>query len=191
LRRRLLLFSCPVRYSSSTSDPPAFRYHAAASVSGKTDSLDLARNTYPYPYRREGRPSHRKPWPPAGGHDAFFLSDAPGPDGRGGALAVGVADGVGGWVDSGVNPADFSRRLCRNMARAAACGVADKAGQGTEGVEQRRRMLHPVEVLEDGFQQVLVDRSVWAGGSTACVAVASPEGVVEVAKYVPNTLCRR
>ena len=49
----------------------------------------------------------------------------------------------------------------------------------------------PINVDKDNFQQVLADRSVRAGGSTACVAMASPEGVVEVAKYVPNTLDRR
>jgi hypothetical protein len=33
-----------------------------------------------------------------GGEDAYFVSDA-------GGGAIGVADGVGGWQESGVNPA--------------------------------------------------------------------------------------
>ena len=33
-----------------------------------------------------------------GGEDAFFISDA-------GGGAMGVADGVGGWQESGINPA--------------------------------------------------------------------------------------
>src|SRR4051812_43721587 len=38
-----------------------------------------------------------------GGEDAFFLAA----DGRG----IGVADGVGGWADAGVNPAIYARKL--------------------------------------------------------------------------------
>ena len=37
-----------------------------------------------------------------GGEDAFFVSDL-------GDGAVGVADGVSGWADDGVDPADYSR----------------------------------------------------------------------------------
>lgn len=39
-----------------------------------------------------------------GGEDAFFVSEA------GGGMA-GIADGVGGWAEAGVNPADYSRQL--------------------------------------------------------------------------------
>jgi protein phosphatase PTC7 len=39
-----------------------------------------------------------------GGEDAFFVSDA-------GAGLAGIADGVGGWQEAGVNPADYSRKL--------------------------------------------------------------------------------
>jgi protein phosphatase PTC7 len=230
--RLLLLLPRAARLYSSSPGPrrPAFRYHAAASVSAKTDPLDLARNTYEH-----ARPLAGKPWPPRGGHDAFFLSDAPaarsasgnssggpgggadgrgegdagGGDGDGGVpgLAFGVADGVGGWVDSGVDPADFSRRLCRNMARAAAAGAppssppaeslewsvargaaAGGSAEGRAAGRRERRLLRPVELLEDAYARVLADPGVWAGGSTACVATASPEGVLEVAKFVPPLL---
>ena len=39
-----------------------------------------------------------------GGEDAFFISKA-------GGGAFGVADGVGGWQDSGINPAGLSLSL--------------------------------------------------------------------------------
>jgi protein phosphatase PTC7 len=198
-RHTLILLRPATRLLSSSSDtrPPAYRYHAAASVSAKTDPLDLARNTYTHRYARDRRALARKPWPPRGGHDAFFLSDAPADGGGGGGgagLALGVADGVGGWVDSGVNPADFSRRLCRHMARAAAAGVLTAEPYAGEAEEdegddvstartEQRRLLRPVELLEHGYAHVLADPGVWAGGSTACVATASPGGVVEVAKY--------
>eukprot|EP00884_Botryococcus_braunii_P010661 jgi/Botrbrau1/19597/Bobra.0035s0075.1 len=41
-----------------------------------------------------------------GGEDAHFTSDV-----MGGAL--GVADGVGGWAESGINPAEYSRSLMK------------------------------------------------------------------------------
>ena len=37
-----------------------------------------------------------------GGEDAACLNDT----------MLGVADGVGGWAESGVDPANYSRRLC-------------------------------------------------------------------------------
>jgi hypothetical protein len=232
LRTRLLLFPRAARLFSSCGvsaaaaeprTPTAYKFHAAASVSAKTDRLDLSRNTYEH--ARHDGDAKLRPWPPRGGHDAFFVSDAAtgggggggsgadsgrdaaGGRGRGsggGALAFGVADGVGGWVDSGVNPADFSQRLCRHMARAAAAGVLsapaeeeeyedeDEGGEAGTGSprrrkrrRQRQRLLHPVELLEEGYARVLADDGVFAGGSTACVATASRNGVLEVAKYVP------
>ncbi|KAK9917857.1 hypothetical protein WJX75_008970 [Coccomyxa subellipsoidea] len=41
-----------------------------------------------------------------GGEDAFFLSNS-------GGGAMGVADGVGGWQESGINPAEYSRTFMR------------------------------------------------------------------------------
>jgi len=50
-----------------------------------------------------------------GGEDAFFVSQT--------AHAAGCADGVGGWQESGVNPAWYARTLMR-LARAAVEGGA-------------------------------------------------------------------
>ncbi|KAK9827359.1 hypothetical protein WJX81_000872 [Elliptochloris bilobata] len=41
-----------------------------------------------------------------GGEDAFFISSV-------GGGAFGVADGVGGWQESGINPAEYSRTFMR------------------------------------------------------------------------------
>jgi protein phosphatase PTC7 len=40
-----------------------------------------------------------------GGEDAYTVNDT----------MVAVADGVGGWADAGVDPALYSRALCRNI----------------------------------------------------------------------------
>ena len=37
-----------------------------------------------------------------GGEDAFYADDR----------VLSVADGVGGWVEVGVDPANYSRKLC-------------------------------------------------------------------------------
>ncbi|PSC71030.1 serine threonine phosphatase [Micractinium conductrix] len=41
-----------------------------------------------------------------GGEDAYFVSEA-------GAGVAGIADGVGGWQEAGINPADYSRSLMK------------------------------------------------------------------------------
>ncbi|KIZ06030.1 serine/threonine protein phosphatase [Monoraphidium neglectum] len=51
-----------------------------------------------------------------GGEDAFFVSAA-------GGGALGVADGVGGWAESNVNPAAYARSLMR-----VACAFVEGAG---------------------------------------------------------------
>ena len=47
-------------------------------------------------------PCRDAPQAATGGEDAFFVSDH-------GDGAVAVADGVSGWADDGVDPADYSR----------------------------------------------------------------------------------
>lgn len=45
-----------------------------------------------------------------GGEDAFFIAT--------GGVAVGVADGVGGWAEVGVDPGLYSRELMRRAEQA-------------------------------------------------------------------------
>ena len=42
-----------------------------------------------------------------GGEDAFSVSKC--------STLLSVADGVGGWINSGVDPALYSKQLCRNI----------------------------------------------------------------------------
>lgn len=101
------------------------------------------------------------------GQDAFFFSQV----GTTEATAFGVADGVGGWVESGLDPADFSHGLCEYMACFAR---AWPHGSNTT-------LLHPKDLLQVAYDQVTEDDSIEGGGSTACLAVAEPDGNVEVA----------
>lgn len=103
---------------------------------------------------------------PRSGQDAFFISKI----GNGSNIAFGVADGVGGWIESGIDSAHFSHGICRSMAKIA----QDTTGSGDDlGVQQ---------LLQKGYEEVVADRSILGGGSTACVAVAKDDGNLEVAK---------
>ncbi|KAH0537080.1 hypothetical protein FGG08_006082 [Glutinoglossum americanum] len=112
---------------------------------------------------RSDRGRHR----PASGEDAFFISRV----GETGDVAVGIADGVGGWAESGVDPADFSHTFCDHMASAAYKFKEDSNSKG----------LKPRELMQMGYQSVVEDSSIDAGGSTACIGVARKDGTLEVA----------
>ncbi|GBF90533.1 serine threonine phosphatase [Raphidocelis subcapitata] len=137
-RARLSRGPAPARSSSSSGSGPA----APAAAAAATTVVDA-----PAPAQQQQQ-QQQPPAPAAsgmrlrtaacclphpekehyGGEDAFFLSAA-------GGGALGVADGVGGWAESGVNPAQYSRTLMRvtcayiegaegeALARAAADGA--------------------------------------------------------------------
>lgn len=44
------------------------------------------------------------------------------------------------------------------------------------------KRLHAKDIMEIGYQNLIRDSGIRGGGSTACVAVAREEGVMEVAK---------
>lgn len=101
---------------------------------------------------------------PGSGQDAFFISRI----GESSNVALGVADGVGGWEDSGVDPADFSHGFCDYMAHAA---YTHPAGS----------KIGPRSLMQKGYEDICRDKSVPAGGSTACVAIATENGELSIA----------
>jgi len=86
-------------------------------------------------------------------------------------VAFGIADGVGGWSDSGVDPGKFSHGLCKYMA--------EKTYRPTHADD-----LRPLKLLQHGYDEVSKDTKIDAGGSTACIAAIQPNGSLEVAKFV-------
>lgn len=146
-----------------------FTYHVAASFSAKYKKFDPLTNVFLFnPYNRiqteKKRPKSSRP---ASGQDAFFISRV----GDTNAVAFGVADGVGGWEESGVDPADFAHSFCDYMASAAYEHKSDGSGAP----------LVPRALMQRGYDDVCRDRSIHAGGSTASVAIASEDGTLEVA----------
>ncbi|KAK8048628.1 hypothetical protein PG994_010358 [Apiospora phragmitis] len=160
----------PPRRSPSTDSNPMqkFTYHAAASFSGKGKRFDPSSNVFHFnPYNRV-QPQIKRPKSkrPASGQDAFFIARMGGTN----DVAFGVADGVGGWEESGVDPADFSHSFCDYMALAAYESKPDDV-----------RPLTAKALMQKGYDDVCHDKSIPAGGSTACVAVVSEDGVMDVA----------
>ena len=104
---------------------------------------------------------------PNSGQDAFFVSRA----GSSGNVAFGVADGVGGWADQGIDSADFSHGLCLGMAKVAG-----------EIHSPEQRNFSPQIILGSAYQEIVREGKIQGGGSTACVATGDKEGNLKVAK---------
>jgi protein phosphatase PTC7 len=163
--------------SSHTWDSaPQFTYHVAASYSAKQDKFNAEANLFTRPTYDPSKSSasleackqamnkHKRP---KSGQDSFFFSQV----GTTQTTTFGVMDGVGGWTESGIDPADFSHGVCEYMACAArAWPLKDKSSS-----------LHPKDLLQVGYDEVIKDENIVGGGSTACLAVAEPDGNVEVA----------
>ncbi|KAJ4372419.1 Protein phosphatase 2C 7 [Neocucurbitaria cava] len=164
-------------HSTSHNRKPQFTYHVAASYSAKQDRFNAEQNLFTRPVYdpseskttdlRECKESIDKRQRAKSGQDAFFFSQV----GNTSATTFGVADGVGGWVESGLDPADFSHGLCEYMACAARSWPH---GSNTTS-------LHPKHLLQVAYDMVTDDANIEGGGSTACLAVAEADGNIEVA----------
>lgn len=73
------------------------------------------------------------------------------------ADVLGVADGVGGWRDYGVDPSQFSATLMRTCERLV------KEGRFTPS--------NPVGILTSGYYELLQNKVPLLGSSTACIVV--------------------
>ena len=175
LRAQCLPTSAPVsslgsfkRLSSTSTSSPSFSYRIGASFSAKgrryNSKQDIfALNSVPEKVIYTGRPKS--------GQDAFFATNT-GPSGRinkRSKAAFGVADGVGGWAESGIDSADFSHGLCESMASFA-----------RENTSATRN--DPQDLLERAYTEIVNKGDIIGGGSTACVAVADEKGSLSVAK---------
>jgi protein phosphatase PTC7 len=156
--------------SQSFSPNPRLSFHLAASASGKGRKFQHDRNTYEYDakaqdalglQRGETR-AQQKANRPDSGQDAFFVAKL-----QPSSTAFGIADGVGGWATSGVDPAEFSHGFCHYMAKTTLAWTHGR--------------LSPRMLMEIGYQNIIDDPSVRAGGSTACIGIAGPDGSLQMA----------
>ncbi|KAI0336514.1 protein serine/threonine phosphatase 2C [Cubamyces sp. BRFM 1775] len=182
----------PKHVRAYSSLPRPYRFHVGASWAGKPhDPRGPRVKTSPFPpdspigkWRDQ---MLSKPNAPAGKHigeDFFYVQDlvtlcVP-------ALrlmflvlllkgiSLGVADGVGGWTESGVDPSLFSQALMYHAHRySKAAWPGEPEVDPTQEYEEREQVegweLTPLECLESAYGGVLRERNVVAGSSTACV----------------------
>ncbi|KAI9466200.1 protein serine/threonine phosphatase 2C [Lactarius psammicola] len=116
-------------------------------------------------------------WPRPGnsktpGEDFFYVQEVRVP--RSFGISFGVADGVGGWASSGIDPSLFSQALMYHSHRYAKIGwPGEPEVDTTLDYEDREAVegweLHPRECLKLAYQATLRERFVIAGSSTACL----------------------
>jgi protein phosphatase PTC7 len=176
---RRAFHSTPEHFSNSP--PSRISYRVAVSSSGKGRRFHPLKNTYNFDpstsdvigVSKDKNPTTRRRGRPDSGEDAFFVSRVGSGERAGSedadAVAFAVADGVGGWTESRVDPADFSHGLCEYMAETALAW--DKSAD----------KLRAKQLLQTGYDQIVADPAIKAGGSTASVGVALPDGRVELA----------
>ena len=161
------LYSQCSAYSTSTSSQ-GFSYRIAASFSAKGNSFNPKTDLFSYvPFSGTLPKKIISGQRSRSGQDAFFVNNI----GNSSHVAFGVADGVGGWSDSGIDSAFLSHGLCEYMRE-----IAEKTG-GPSAEKLKAR-----ELLQKGYEGVLADESIAGGGTTACVAVGHEDGGFEVAK---------
>ncbi|KAG9064342.1 Protein phosphatase PTC7 [Linnemannia hyalina] len=101
------------------------------------------------------------------GEDAFFHVSTPS------RVALGVADGVGGWSEVGVDPALFSWALMDNAEAVARLtdvdqsGVDAKVSQADHGPS--KIPLDAQTILDGAYSELVQSGKVEAGSSTACI----------------------
>ncbi len=157
---------CVTRGYSSAAPTIPLMYEISASFCAKKQPFGEIQNIYHFDPSSGDSTTRPQQW--RSGQDAFFASAV----GSTPATAFGVADGVGGWQDHGVDPALVSHGLCNSMAKAA--------GRFPDGFTSAT--LEPRALLQNAYEEVLRDQSIPGGSTTACVAVADETGYVEVAK---------
>ncbi|KAL1523350.1 hypothetical protein AB1Y20_018295 [Prymnesium parvum] len=128
--------------------PLARAFLTAAPTAGLT--LQCAASVVPHPEKSA-----------RGGEDAMFADEDCG--------ALGVADGVGGWASSGVDPGIFSRALLRGCH--AGLSAHSHASQSEEP-SLRRAVCAAAEALRQG-------REI-EGTATLLLAQMAPSGVLQV-----------
>lgn len=97
------------------------------------------------------------------GDDAWFIVSKNSSD------VLGVADGVGGWRDIGVDPSKFSSNLMRTCKRVVEQGLTTEQG---DEIDHKT----PIEILSASYQALLENKNPsLIGSSTACIIVFNRE----------------
>lgn len=176
--------------STTTSPPKKFTYKLAAAYCGKSTTFKPNEHHFSFSSTSNTRYRAGIPLPDilpsagrlASGQDAVFITNVGAPSNSNSndfssssrasaavsACAFGVADGVGGWQDQGIDSADFAHGICMYMC---------------EGARYTRNAstLTPQSLLQRAYERLSDDASITGGGSTACLGIADSAGMLRVA----------
>lgn len=159
-------------YSSDSPAQTSFTYRLAAAASPKRAPPRPAKHKQDFWVYSSAQQNQTPPYlrsaKPDSGEDAFFAATVGGSKHH---VAFGVADGVGGWQDQGVDPSVFSHGLCGLMAGTAHIH---------EGVEEGKN-VRPQELMQVAYDAVIGNPRIVAGGCTASIAVVDQVGGMETA----------
>ncbi|KAF9089319.1 Protein phosphatase PTC7 [Mortierella sp. AM989] len=98
------------------------------------------------------------------GEDAFFHVSTPS------RVALGVADGVGGWSEVGVDPALFSWALMDNAESVARLTDVDIDYSDVKDAQVAKKIpLDAQSILDGAYSELVQSGKVEAGSSTACI----------------------
>ncbi|CAJ1930037.1 unnamed protein product [Sphenostylis stenocarpa] len=147
-------------FSTSSSACPSAGVAHAVSFDGSPPDEQLANSSFSHDLTTVGGKNLKMlsgscylPHPDkedTGGEDAHFICTD--------EQAIGVADGVGGWADVGVNAGLFSRELISNSVRAIQ--------------EEPKGSFNPTRVLEKAHSNTKAK-----GSSTACIVALTDKGL--------------
>lgn len=161
--------------SLATLAPRPYTFHIAASWAGKAEHGRIRKVPFPPDTPigawRDKMLSRPKPvYNHDAGEDFFFIQEMRSQSG----VSFGVADGVGGWTDSGVDPSLFSQALMYHAHRYSRNAWAGEPEiDPTMDYEEREQIegweMTPYECLDLAYGGVLRERFVQAGSSTACI----------------------
>ncbi|KAA1471182.1 protein serine/threonine phosphatase 2C [Dentipellis sp. KUC8613] len=169
-----------VRFASNMPRP--YRFHIGASWQAKppdppSKRHTMANTTQPFPpdspigkWREKTLSRPKAGSSKSAGEDFFYIEDMRNQSG----VSFGVADGVGGWVESGVDPSLFSQALMYHAHRYAKnAWPGEPEIDPTQDYEDREEVegweLSPGECLALAHDGVMRERAVLAGSSTACI----------------------
>ncbi|KAF8077955.1 phosphatase 2C-like domain-containing protein [Lyophyllum atratum] len=160
----------PPTRSMSAGPPRPYAFHVGASWAGKPGPAEPLQMPFPADSPIGAWRDRMLAWPKASksthiGQDFFFVQNG---------VSFGVADGVGGWIDSGIDPSLFSQALMYHAHRYSRnAWPGEPEIDPTLDYEEREEIegweMTPYECLDLAYGGVLREKFVQAGSSTACI----------------------
>ncbi|KAI5955372.1 PTC7 [Candida jiufengensis] len=162
-------------YSTSTSQPTSSQPPASTSASLNYDSALTTFTNYNVAVAYQ--PKNRKPSTnlfkkqnnntaaldsPTGEDNLFVTKQI-----QDGSIAIGVADGVGGWSEAGYDSSAISRELCSHMK--------------LNFEKDTSKNITAKSILDESFKQILQSDKVEIGGTTACLGILTSDLKLKVA----------